>query len=356
LIIGIILKNKSHNMIRRNLLGMTAEDILALISPSGYKLSDAVSIAVNIYKKRITEISELPKTGKSLKELLMASATVGFFSPVASEISADRSVKYLFRTADGKEFETVYIPDGKRSTVCVSTQAGCRMGCAFCATAKIGFMGNLSAGEIINQILSIGDAGKVTHVVFMGMGEPMDNLAEVLKACEILTAEWGLSLGCRNVTVSTVGITPGIEIFLSQSECNLTLSLHSPFSEEREKVIPAGKKYPLKDIIPMMKGFPVKKGRRLTMAYVMISGLNDTDLHLDGLIGLLKGSGIRVNLLPYHKLQGDKYESSSSERMLQFKHSLVLSGISASVRRSRGLDISAACGLLAAGIKPASLH
>ena len=333
---------------------MTAGEIQDLISPYGFRMSDAVAVTTNIYKRRLTEIPDMPKTSKALKETLKANATIRFLSPVASEVSADKSVKYLFRTDDGREFEAVYIPDGKRNTVCVSTQSGCRMGCPFCATSGIGFRGNLDSGEIINQILAIRDSHKVTHVVFMGMGEPMDNLEEVLKACEILTAEWGLSIGCRNVTVSTVGITPGIEEFLRRSDCNLTLSLHSPFSEERETVIPAGKKYPVYDIIEIMKKYPVRKGRRLSVAYVMIKGLNDTDAHLAGLISLLNGSNIRVNILEYHRTANDLYESSSSERMTHFKHSLVVSGISASVRRSRGKDISAACGLLAAGIRPVS--
>ena len=159
----------------------------------------------------------------------------GINLPLASVVSKDKSVKYLFRTGTGKEFETVYIPDKKRNTVCVSTQSGCRMGCSFCATAKYGFKGNLTAGEIINQIISIPEAKKVTHVVFMGMGEPMDNLENVLKACKVITAEWGLALSSRNVTVSTVGIMPEVEQFLQRSEYNLTLSLYSPFHGGKEK-------------------------------------------------------------------------------------------------------------------------
>jgi len=330
---------------------MTAGEILELISVYGFSMSDAVVVTTNIYKRRSTGIHEMPKISGRLKEILKENATISFLKPVSSETSADKSVKYLFRTEDGREFETVFIPDGKRNTVCVSTQSGCRMGCPFCATARIGFRGDLNSGEIINQILAIDNSEKVTHVVFMGMGEPMDNLEEVLKSCGILTAEWGLSLGYRNITVSTVGITPGIEEFLKRSDCNLTLSLHSPFSEERETVIPAGRKYPVYDIIEIMKRYPVRKGRRMSVAYVMIKGLNDTDSHLSGLIKLLKGSNIRVNILEYHRTANDLYESSASERMAYFKHTLVVSGISASVRRSRGKDISAACGLLAAGLR-----
>jgi 23S rRNA (adenine2503-C2)-methyltransferase len=181
----------------------------------------------------------------------------------------------------------------------------------------------------------------------MGMGEPMDNLDNVLKACEIITAGWGLALSPRNVTVSTVGITPGIEKFLQSSDCNLTLSLHSPFIEDRKRVVPAEKQYPVQKIIEIMKNYPVKKKRRLSLAYVMIKDMNDTDSHFEGLKILLYGSKIRVNLLPYHSVRNDPNTSSSAERMQYFKHNLVVSGISASIRKSRGIDISAACGLLA---------
>jgi 23S rRNA (adenine2503-C2)-methyltransferase len=225
------------------------------------------------------------------------------------------------------------------------------MGCPFCVTAKYGFHGNLSAGDIINQIISIPSAEKVTHVVFMGMGEPMDNLENVLKTAGIISAEWGMAISPRNITVSTVGILPAVELFLERSQCNLTLSLYSPFEEERINVIPAEKKYPALKIIEIMKNIPLKKKRRLSIAYVMIKDINDTDHHLSGLKKMVGGSGIRVNLLPYHPVKNDENTPSSDERMHYFKHDLVISGISASVRKSRGADISAACGLLASGLK-----
>lgn len=329
---------------------MIPDEIYSFIKHEDYHLSHAVTIASGIYRKRITSISEISGISKKLKAHLENDFDLEIFKPVASELSIDKTVKYLFRTTEGKAFEAVFIPDLKRNTVCVSTQSGCRMGCPFCVTARYGFHGDLSAGEIVNQIISLPDAGKITHVVFMGMGEPMDNLEEVLKACKIITAEWGLSISHGNVTVSTVGITPGIEAFLDQSECNLTISLFSPFEDERIKIIPVEKKYPVHEIIEIMKNYPIKKKRRLSMAYVMIDNVNDSDRHLDGLKRLLQGSKIRVNLLPYHTARNDENTSSSTERMQYFKHNLVLSGISASIRRSRGTDISAACGLLASSL------
>jgi 23S rRNA (adenine2503-C2)-methyltransferase len=334
-------------MVKKSLCGLTSDEIFDLIVSSGFTDAHAVIISNSIYKKGISDISDIPKIPYRLKEKLSGIAVSGIFLPLTSEISEDKSVKYLFRTENGKEFETVYIPDNKRNTVCVSTQSGCRMGCSFCVTGRYGYRGNLTAGEIVNQIIAIPQSQNITHVVFMGMGEPMDNLENVLKACRIITAEWGLALSSRNITVSTVGILAEVEQFLQKSDCNLTLSLFSPFMEERKKFIPVEIKYPVHKIINAMKSFPVRKKRRLSIAYVMVKNLNDTDRHLDELKNMLKDSSIRVNLLPYNAVLNDQNCSSSSERMQFFKHNLIVSGISASIRKSRGTDISAACGLLA---------
>jgi len=341
-------------MIKKSLCGLTLEEIFNLVSSSGYTRVHALSISNSIYKKKAFEFSLIPGIPRKLKEGLSENAFTGIIEPVASEVSADRSVKYLFRNDDGKEFETVFIPEIKRHTVCVSTQSGCRMGCNFCATGRYGFHGNLTTGEIVNQLLSLPDVQKITHVVFMGMGEPMDNLDNVLKACEIITAEWGLALSPRNVTVSTVGITPAVNKFLKFSSCNLTLSLHTPFSGEREKIAPVEKRYPVRSIIDLMKAHPLKKKRRLSIAYIMIRDFNDSDTHLEELISILRNSGIRINLLPYHNTNNDHNISSTEERMQFFKHELIISGISASIRKSRGADISAACGLLARELKQQS--
>ena len=338
-------------MICKSLYGLDADEIFDIISPLGFTRIHAVSIALGIYRKRNTDISKITGIPGKLKKEIAGKISLGNFLPVDFRVSEDHTIKYIFRSDKGKMFETVYLPGEKRNTVCISVQSGCRMGCSFCATGSYGFYGDLSAGEIVNQILSLPDSGSITHVVFMGMGEPMDNLGNVLKACKIITAEWGLAISARNVTVSSVGVTPGIKEFLDRSQCNLTVSLHSPFPEERKKVVPLEKVYPVKDIIGMMNKYPVRKKRRLSLAYVMISGVNDSISHLEGLKALLGESKVRINLLPYHPVRGEINRSSSPERMLFFKHSLIVSGISASIRRSRGVDISAACGLLASEMK-----
>jgi 23S rRNA (adenine2503-C2)-methyltransferase len=338
-------------MAKKNLFGMTADEILRIIQSGGFDLHHAVSITNAIYKKRIEAFPAIPQLPGRLREFLEETSFIEVYKHEAYEASADGTIKYLFRSPGGMQFETIYIPDAKRNTVCVSTQSGCRMGCPFCVTGRYGFYGNLTTGDILNQVLSIPGSEKVTHVVFMGMGEPLDNLENVLKACEILTAEWGMAKSPGNITVSTVGVTPSVKTFLEKSSCNLALSLYSPFPDERVNVVPAESRYPVNEIIEIMKSFPVKKNRRLSVAFVMISNVNDTDKHLDGLKNMLKDSNIRINLLPYHHTDGDLNRSSSEERMQSFRHKLVISGISASIRKSRGTDISAACGLLASGLK-----
>lgn len=330
-----------------SLCGLAVDEIFEIVRPLGFTMDHALKISNGIYKKGIQNIGSIPGIPAKLKEALPEKGSTGILIPVNSENSLDGTVKYLFSASDGRKFETVYIPDNDRRTVCVSSQSGCRMGCQVCATGKYGFHGNLSVSEILSQVLGIPQNDKVNRIVFMGMGEPMDNLESVLKACRILTAEWGKAIGAGNITVSSVGITPGIMQFLDSSDCNLAVSLFSPFSDERRKIIPVEKKYPVHDIIDLMKKAPVKKKRRLTLTYVMMHGLNDSDAHLSELRNLLGGSGIRINLLPYHEIPGDPHQSSPPERMQLFRHELVTSGIQASIRKSRGADISAACGLLA---------
>jgi 23S rRNA (adenine2503-C2)-methyltransferase len=334
---------------KNSLCGMTPDDLFESFSIHGFTRLQAEKVLIAVYRKGVTDLQGIKNIPKSLKDLLSADFKTGICSPVALKKSADYSIKYLFRNSSGLEFETVYLPDKKRDTVCVSTQAGCRMGCPFCLTGRLGFKGNLGAGDIINQVVSLPQAAKISHVVFMGMGEPMDNVEEIIKACRILTSQWGLSVSCRNITVSTVGIKQGLIEFLTRSDCNLTLSLFSPFPGERKLILPAENKNPVREILDIMKSYPAGKKRRFSVAYVMIRDINDTDRHLDELKKLLLDSRIRVNLLSYHRTGDDSFYSSGEERLKYFKHNLVISGISASIRKSRGEDISAACGLLASG-------
>jgi len=335
-------------MIKTSLCGLTADEIDEL---AGSDRRHAIAIANCLYKKKINDIMLVPDIPVRVKKELKEKSFPGIYPPVASKESTDGTIKFLFRNERGQEFETVLLKDKKRTTVCVSSQSGCRMGCPFCVTGQYGFRGNLSIRDILTQVLGIPHSGVVTHVVFMGMGEPFDNPENVMKACNILSAEWGPAISVRNITVSTVGITPAIRSFLEKTDCNITLSLYSPFHDERYLTIPAEKSYPAYEIIDLMKNLQLNKKRRLSVAYIMISNTNDTEKHLEGLKALLRGTAIRINLLPYHRIPGDDKISSSPERLQYFKHELIVSGISASVRKSTGLDVSAACGLLASGLK-----
>ena len=299
-----------------------------------------------IYKKGIRIFGEINDIPKEILSVLSEYFSTGLSEPVSTVASADGTVRYLFTTSNGLLHESVYIPEGKRETVCISVQSGCRMGCRFCATGQNGWRGNLSAGELVNQVVSL--PHKVTHIVLMGMGEPGDNIDEVIKALRVLTAEWGMAIGKRRVTVSTVGITPAVKRLLEETECNITLSLYSPFPEERLEAIPAEAVWTYRETLDLMKTYTADRDRRFTVAYIMIKGKNDSEKHLEEMKRLLSGTGIRVNLLPYHPTGTDGDCSSDRETMMRFKHLLVTSGVGASVRKSRGEDIEAACGMLAA--------
>lgn len=299
-----------------------------------------------IYRRKIGFFESINDIPRDVLLQVAENYITGLSDPVSSSVSSDGSIKYLFQTGSGMLHEAVYLPEGKRHTVCISVQAGCRMGCRFCATGQNGWNGNLTAGEIVNQVISL--PHNVTHVVMMGMGEPGDNIDEVIRACTVLTAEWGLAVGRSRVTVSTVGVSPAVTRLLNETDCNITLSLHSPFAEERRTVIPAEARWPFKDTLGLMKNFSARRNRRFTVAYVMIRGVNDSIAHLEALKMLLSGTGIRVNLLPYHSVTGGSNVSSDAETMSRFKHLLVTAGVGASVRKSRGADIAAACGMLAA--------
>jgi 23S rRNA (adenine2503-C2)-methyltransferase len=329
------------------LAGSDLEMAKLLLSGNGIDSRYARRLLYWIYRKRISSFTEINDIPKQVLSVLEDNFVPGLCPPVDSVKSSDGSVKYLYTTPGGLLHEAVWLPDGKRQTVCISVQSGCRMGCRFCATGQNGWGGNLTAGEIVNQVISL--PHDFTHIVLMGMGEPGDNIGEVIKACKILTAEWGLAAGSGKVTVSTVGVTPAVRMLLNETRCNITLSLHSPFPEERLKVIPAEAGWPFVETLRLMKEYDNRSRRRFTVAYVMIKGKNDSDSHLDELKRLLEGTGIRVNLLPYHPVKGDGEQSADHPTMMKFKHQLVTSGIGASVRRSRGADIAAACGMLAAG-------
>ena len=216
----------------------------------------------------------------------------------------------------------------------------------FCATGKQGFQSQLSAGQIINQLRSLPERDSITNIVFMGMGEPFDNLEEVMKAQEILTAEYGFNLSIRKVTVSTVGIVPAMERFLKESKCNLAVSMHSPFDEERRKLMPVQHVYPIKEVIDVINKHDIGKYRRVSFEYIVFGGLNDTPAHVKELARLLNKTRCRINLIRFHPVPNVPLPATDDNRILAFQKGLTDKGIQTTIRTSRGLDIEAACGLL----------
>lgn len=336
----------SATLQRKSLLGLKLNEMAAALIAAGIDPKYATRIAYWIYRKQASSSDEMVNIAGTVRQSVASHFVTGFIRPSQRIESQDQSVKYIFEYPGNRTVEAVFIPEAKRNTICVSTQCGCARQCSYCRTGEMGLTGNLSAGEIVNQVLSTAEARTITHVVFMGMGEPLDNTSEVISAIEILTAEWGMALASANITVSTVGIIPGIEKLLAATRCNLTLSLVSPIPSERAQLVPAEKTYPAATIINMMKSAPPARKRRFTIAYMMLAGINDSDTHLNALINLIKGSALRVNLLKYHPHGDLTFQPSPSQRVEEFRSALLNAGISASIRKSRGEDISAACGML----------
>lgn len=329
-----------------SLLGMTLAELRGVAAEMGLPVFSARQMAEWIYGKKVRSIDEMTNLSVKNRERLKAHYTVGCSSPADGQRSADGTVKYLYRTAGGGYVETVYIPDGDRATLCVSSQVGCRMNCRFCMTGKQGFAGNLTATDILNQLYSLPERDTLTNVVFMGQGEPLDNLEEVLRATDILTADYGYAWSPKRITVSTVGLRKGLRRFLDESECHLAVSLHNPFPEQRAALMPAEKSFGIHEIVTLLKTYDFTHQRRLSFEYTMLDGVNDTMAHARELLRLLGGLECRINLIRFHPIPGSELNGTPEERMLQFRDYLTRHGIFTTVRASRGQDIFAACGLL----------
>lgn len=331
------------------ILGKTLEELQELVSRLAEPLFRGRQIAEWLYQKRATSFDEMSNLPKVLREKLNSFYTVGRSAPATTQVSMDQTEKYLFRSIDDPEalFETVYIPDGARATVCVSSQIGCKMNCAFCATGKMGFHAHLTTGDIINQVLSIPHSESLTNLVFMGMGEPLDNFDAVSKAITILTADYGLAWSPKRITVSTVGIRAGLKRLLEETSVHVAVSLHNPFSHERLELMPVEQAYPIARVLQKLAEYDFSGQRRLSFEYIVFGGFNDTKEHADELIRILYPLDCRVNLIRYHSIPGGTFTSSNERQIVWFENYLNQNGIRCTIRRSRGEDISAACGMLA---------
>ncbi|MCH5327662.1 MAG: 23S rRNA (adenine(2503)-C(2))-methyltransferase RlmN [Coprobacter sp.] len=335
-----------NNAEKIHLSGKTLAEIAEITAELGMPRFTARQIVSWLYRKRVTSIEEMTDLSKANREKLAERYDVGYVGPVQVMRSADGTAKYLFATSASTSVESVYIPDRERATLCVSSQVGCKMNCLFCMTGKQGFTRHLTASEILNQIVSVPESLSLTNLVFMGMGEPFDNIDALLNVLTVLTSEWGFGWSPRRITVSTIGHRAGMKRFLEESECHLAVSLHSPFPAERLSLMPVEKAYPTDEIIGMLRSYDFSKQRRLSFEYIMFSGLNDTPRHAEQLVRLLKGMPCRVNLIRFHAIPDVPLKSSDEASMVYFRDYLTRKGIICTIRASRGEDIFAACGML----------
>ncbi len=333
-------------MAAERLFGKTLTELVAITTAESLPSYTARQIAGWLYKKGAPEIDAMTDLSLKTRSLLGAKFVTGLTAPSSETASVDGTKKYLFRIDEHRFIETAVIPDRDRVTVCLSVQAGCRMGCHFCMTGKQGFQGNLTSGDILNQFRSLPEHPSLTNIVYMGMGEPLDNLKEVLKSLEILTSDWGYGWSPTRITVSTVGITARIKEFLEGTRCHLAVSLHTPFDTERQSLMPVQKAHPVKEILDIIRAFDFGRQRRVSFEYIVFKGLNDTPAHVKELARILNGIRCRVNLIRFHAVPGSEYSSPGMKEMEAFRDSLNDRGITATIRASRGEDISAACGLL----------
>ena len=336
---------------KQTLLGKTLTELQQVALSVGLQKFAGKQLAEWLYVRRASSFEQMTNISLKGRQALEEQYTIGRHEPVAEAVSKDGTKKYLFRLSGdevkGDVFiESVYIPDNDRATLCVSTQAGCKMGCKFCMTGTLGFHGQLPASEILNQIFSIPDSDQLTNIVYMGEGEPMDNIDHVLRSLQVMTEPWGCAWSPKRITVSTVGVVPGLERFLKESECHLAVSLHNPFGAERQDIMPIEKRYHLTDVVAMLKQYDWQHQRRVSFEYICWHGQNDTLRHANELIRLLKGLPCRINLIRFHAGVDQAFASSDEKQMEWLRDYLSDHGITTTIRRSRGEDILAACGML----------
>jgi len=331
---------------KKNIFGKTLSEIQEICRLEGLPGFTAKQICSWLYGKNISSFDEMTNISKINRDSLSQNYLIERIKPTTVSKSKDGTKKYLFPLGDNRFIEAAMIPDGERKTLCLSSQAGCKMGCTFCMTAKQGFQSNLSSGEILSQFTEIEEAGSISNIVYMGMGEPMDNINEVLSSLEILTSDYAYALSPKRITVSTIGVLPAMKRFLDESSCHLAISIHSPFAEERERLMPAEKAYPIKEIVDLLKTYDFSGQRRVSFEYIMFDRVNDDAAHSSALSKLLKGLNTRINLIAFHQIPGSLLKGSQREKMEIFQSHLNKSGIMTTIRKSRGQDIEAACGLL----------
>ena len=332
---------------KQPLIGMTLEGLREVCLKVGAKPFAAKQMARWLYVARVTDIDAMTDLSKEVRARLSEHYKIGREEPFESMSSIDGTIKYLFRGVGGRDVEAVYIPDRDRATLCVSSQAGCRMGCKFCMTGRFGLQGNLTPSQIINQILSCAHSESLSNIVFMGMGEPTDNIDAVLQVIEILTAPWGMAWSPKRITVSSIGRLPELERFINETKVHIAISVHSPFSDQRGELMPSERAWKLRDIFDILSRYDWSKQRRFSVEYIMWRGLNDDMRHADALAKMVRPLSARVNLIRFHDIGDTSLKPCSLRTMEAFRDRLNDLGVTATIRASRGEDILAACGMLA---------
>lgn len=351
---------------KKKLLGMTLQEMKEVAQSLGMPSFTGTQIAKWIYGRHVKSIDEMTNLSKVNRERLKQVCEVGCAVPIDAQRSKDGTVKYLFPvlttqpslTADGTEeisarkfVETVYIPEDDRATLCVSCEVGCKMNCLFCQTGKQGFEGYLTTNDILNQIYSLPETENLTNIVFMGQGEPMDNLTNVLRATSLLTADYGWAWSPKRITVSSVGLRDKLQRFLEESDCHVAISMHSPQHDQRAQLMPAERSMSIREIVDLLKNYDFSHQRRLSFEYILFGGLNDSLAHARQIVSLLHGLECRVNLIRFHQIPHVNLRGTDEKKMIEFRDYLTQHGVFTTIRASRGEDIFAACGLLSTSKK-----
>ncbi len=331
---------------KRKLLGMTLDALKEAVKEAGMPAFTAKQIADWVYAKRVRSIDEMSNISLNNRKKLSELFEVGFKAPADAARSVDGTVKYLYEVENRHFVEAVYIPDGERATLCVSSQVGCKMNCLFCMTGKQKYTANLSTNEILNQIFALPEFEKLTNIVFMGMGEPCDNLDNLLPAIEVLTSTYGLGWSPHRITVSTVGVRKGLRRLLDAGDYHIAVSLHHPVPEKRLEIMPAEKGFSIIEMLDILREYDFSHQRRLTFEYIVFKNVNETLPHARKLLKLLEGIDCRINLIRYHAIPGVPLEGVNEDGMTQLRDFLTKNGLFTTIRASRGEDIFAACGML----------
>ncbi len=344
---------------KTDLKNMTSRQLVRYVESIQQPSFRGEQILAWLYKPGITDFSQMTDLAKEFRALLEQRARISIFTDPVIEYSNDGAVKFGFRLEDDNFIESVLIPEGERNTLCVSSQVGCAMGCNFCQTGAMGFKRNLKPSEMVNQVCAVQDwligegKKKLTNLVFMGMGEPLANLDNLLPALSILSEQKGLDFASRRITVSTCGMIPQMLEFGKKSDANLAISLHAVDDETRNKLMPINKKYPINDLLAACREYHMKKRQRIMFEYVLLEGINDSDESAVKLSEMLRGIPCKINLLAMNDDESSDFRSSDKDHILRFQNILRKSGYTVFVRQSRGEDISAACGQLAGKLSKA---